>query len=686
MLERPDEQCRQDENDIMKRLISCVGCQQSLIFNAGAGAGKTYALVECLKYICTERESILKYHNQKAICITYTNVAANEIKDRIGSTDLVLISTIHERIWEIIKDYQEELVEIHLSNLQKQIMCLRKDIDNEATFTKLQKNQRNELENNLIEKQQEFYKIYDSDANTFRAHFANIFPNFREKIGNVGNFKKACSQIIRISEYERCVVAINNGEVGYKEVRYDARNNRDYLQYMKISHETLLEYAFAMIDKYNQLKRTIIDKYPYIFIDECQDTNENVVKIFTTLEEYSKKIKHPFFIGYFGDAVQNIYDDGIGSGLDKYCKDYECIIKPYNRRSCEEIIALCNRIRNDNMIQRSIYEDAQGGSVQVYYGTEENIKNFVCVKSEELQCMSRGDKTVHCFLLLNRVVADYAGLTELYNWFKETPFYRKNFNAITTELLSNDVNKLGEIQRYLYNMTEFYLHAHQGDTSLLEILPTELFALLDIEDASKIVAHLKNMSATTLRGLLQKIEEFKRNITSDLVGKKNQLMIEHSIDEMTGIEHFNMDRFCGKVKEVLFQGDQIVDKQIDTFLDFDMDLLSRWCQYVDRDYVEDVVYHTFHSTKGLEFDNVIIVFDDSFGRDTRFFAPYFEEYDNELTDHSCKSEKYTKARNLLYVAATRARINLRILYTGDYQSKKDVFDTIFGNVQQWKDT
>ena len=98
------------------------------------------------------------------------------------------------------------------------------------------------------------------------------------------------------------------------------------------------------------------------------------------------------------------------------------------------------------------------------------------------------------------------------------------------------------------------------------------------------------------------------------------------------------------------------------------------------------MYNTFHSTKGLEFNNVIIVFDDSFGRDTRFFAPYFEEYDNELTDHSCKSEKYTKARNLLYVAVTRARINLRILYTGDYQSKKDVFDTIFGNVQQWEDT
>ena len=44
---------------------------------------------------------------------------------------------------------------------------------------------------------------------------------------------------------------------------------------------------------------------------------------------------------------------------------------------------------------------------------------------------------------------------------------------------------------------------------------------------------------------------------------------------------------------------------------------------------------------------------------------------------------YRKARNLLYVAATRARINLRILYTGNYQSIKETFDSVFGDVLPW---
>ncbi|WP_334195828.1 hypothetical protein, partial [Muricomes intestini] len=43
-------------------------------------------------------------------------------------------------------------------------------------------------------------------------------------------------------------------------------------------------------------------------------------------------------------------------------------------------------------------------------------------------------------------------------------------------------------------------------------------------------------------------------------------------------------------------------------------------------------------------------------------------------------EIYRKARNLLYVAVARARINLRILYTENYQSKKEIFDNIFADV------
>lgn len=71
-----------------------------------------------------------------------------------------------------------------------------------------------------------------------------------------------------------------------------------------------------------------------------------------------------------------------------------------------------------------------------------------------------------------------------------------------------------------------------------------------------------------------------------------------------------------------------------------------------------------------------------FGRSKSYFNNYFAGYNREIKDSEL--ELYRKARNLLYVAATRARINLRILYTGDYQSKKEIFDCIFGEVALWE--
>ena len=191
---------------------------------------------------------------------------------------------------------------------------------------------------------------------------------------------------------------------------------------MKISHDTLLLYAYKIICKYDELKRFIIDKYPYFFVDEYQDTSEIVVSILTEIVNYSNKINHPVFVGYFEDSVQNIYDAGIGIKIEEYCKEYEHIKKQYNRRSCSEIILLSNKIRHDDIEQKSVYKDSTGGSVKIYYGSEDDIEDFICVNSVEMKENSIEDKSVHCFLLVNKIVAEHAGLAELYDWFNISAF------------------------------------------------------------------------------------------------------------------------------------------------------------------------------------------------------------------------------------------------------------------------
>ncbi|MEE1087240.1 MAG: ATP-dependent helicase [Schaedlerella sp.] len=682
MLSIVDPKRQVEENSIIEELLFCIDGKQSLIFNAGAGAGKTYALVECLKHVCREKEKNLKYHNQKAICITYTNVAANEIKNRLGNTELILVSTIHERLWEIIKEYQEELVMIHLDNLREQVEKLQYEIEKNTVYSSLTGEQKDEISKLLVEKQKEFFSIYNLNAKEFRSQFGCIFPNFNAKISNVKEFSKTCSKIIRLEKYRKCICSIENAEKGYTEVRYDARSNRDYLHYMKISHDTVLMYSKQIICKYDELKRFIVDKYPYLFVDEYQDTSEIVVSILTEITNYSNEINHPIFVGYFGDSVQNIYDTGIGLRIEEYCKEYQHINKIYNRRSCNEIIMLANKIRNDDIEQQSVYQDSSGGSVKVFFGKEEDIDDFICANSLEMKEISTEDKTVHCFLLVNKIVAEHAGLAELYDWFSTTPFYKMNYDIIATELLSNDVNKLGEIERYLYNMTEFYLLSQVEDTPLLDIISKDLLISLDIETVAKIVATLKGMTATTLKQMLLALEMFKSEVSQILLEKKAKALVDKAIDAVTGIQNFSLNNFMAIVKQALFQNSDDAEEKVEMLLDMKMEILWRWYHYINMDYEDDIIYHTFHGTKGLEYDNVIMIFGDSFGQSRSYFNNYFVGYNCDLSEDEL--EKYRKGRNLLYVAATRARKNLRILYTGDYQGKKQIFDDIFGDVSVWE--
>ena len=56
--------------------------QRSFLLDAGAGSGKTFSLVKSLALVRREfRDGLLARHQQVS-CITYTNVAKNEIIDR----------------------------------------------------------------------------------------------------------------------------------------------------------------------------------------------------------------------------------------------------------------------------------------------------------------------------------------------------------------------------------------------------------------------------------------------------------------------------------------------------------------------------------------------------------------------------------------------------------------------------
>ncbi len=85
--------------------------EQGLSFKleAGAGAGKTYSLVEALRFL-TEREGKrLRQFNQLIACITFTNVAKDEIEARTDRNPLIYCDTIHGFCWSVISRFQNQL-------------------------------------------------------------------------------------------------------------------------------------------------------------------------------------------------------------------------------------------------------------------------------------------------------------------------------------------------------------------------------------------------------------------------------------------------------------------------------------------------------------------------------------------------------------------------------------------------
>ena len=413
-------------------------------------------------------------------------------------------------------------------------------------------------------------------------------------------------------------------------------------------------------------------------MDEYQDTSENVVRILNILHKHSKKIKHPFFVGYFGDNVQSIYEDGIGNDLHSIHEGLYSVDKNINRRSCAEVIEVANRIRNDRINQESIFEDSTGGTVQFYNGSKEDINKFILDSQEEM--IKNGDEQLHCFMLTNESVAVFSGFENLFTFFKSSTRYKRYFDQLSTETLSNDLDKLGDIQLLLYNTLDLYNKLSNEETFVTSIIDTKEIADLNIERFRKIVDCLKGIKGQHLLDLFQSIESLCQN-RNDIYKRILQKNIASEVCSVNSLKRY--------IKQTLFpdikndEEDSNANECIEEMLKLDLNEYINWYKYINRQFSGNVVYHTFHGTKGLEFDNVIIIMGNSFGRKKSFFDIYFSNCNNERNISIENKKLYNEAKNLLYVSVTRARKKLKILYTDDINGFNNQIKDIFKEINQY---
>lgn len=684
---------RKREDEIAQELFSYIDEKQSLVFSAGAGAGKTYALIESLRHVIKENGRRLEKSNQQIMCITYTNVAAKNIKDKLGNSRLVAVSTIHERLWQLIEPYQDELLLIHKEKIEAELKKCEFSLTDKETkderiyrsYRELAEEDRQNFEEIVLEHQDEFYQKYNLDAKSFKDCFIEYIPRYKNLINNVDHFKKIVGQIYAKERYRQCLDKMDNREQGYRKVKYDARYNQDRLYRMRISHDTLLEYSKKLVAHYPVLQQIIIDKYPYIFIDEYQDTAADVVEIMAAVDKRGKEIGHTAFVGYYGDSVQSIYEDGIGNRILEKHPGLKKVNKSFNRRSYEEIIAVANKIRLDGLQQESIYADCKGGKAEYCAGDSYDSVLEKCKR----EWKDEEDKTIHCFLLKNEEVAEKTGISNIYNVFKGASIYKgANYNQLNTELLSNDREKLGKAASFLYRVLKLYTDIQEEETPVDEIFYGDItkYSRLDIQKLRYIKQQLKAIQGNTLDDVIKKMCKCHDKGNADIkmiiqavfdIEKVRYPYIVAYLVQALDSNHTNEGKEEKEENEEKVLEDLELDR-VNQLLSIDIKEFEKWFFYVERKWQDDIVYHTYHGTKGLEFENVLIVLEDGFGsktEDKTFIKKFLEDFDS--LDEKSPMGNYEKARNLLYVAVTRAIKNLKVIYLGESEKVKETLAEIF---------
>lgn len=291
---------------------SRIDIESPFCVKAGPGAGKTHWLVEHVRNVLANSKRL--EHIRKIACITYTNIGVETIQDRLSvSADRVEVMTIHSFLYEnIVGPYLYMIAEDEGLELKKLRVVDDTVLTSPGVIFQLK-------ERTVRYKYIDDKKIVEAISNArWTPTPAGLSFKTRYPI-SVGKY--SVPQVF-LDEYKK--YAWEKGVMHYDDVLF---------------------FAYKLIGKYPFIAQVVGSKYPYIFIDEFQDSTPLQVEILKKIANSSNSV-----IGVIGDAAQAIYKF---AGADpKLLDDFklpnmESYAIQGNRRSSKEIIDFLNVIRTD---------------------------------------------------------------------------------------------------------------------------------------------------------------------------------------------------------------------------------------------------------------------------------------------------------------------------------------------------
>lgn len=523
---------------------------------------------------------------------------------------------------------------------------------------------------------------------------------------NIKNYqkelKKALIELINDEDVDK-IELINSQKVlatyfdEIEEIKYSYQGVQ--LPQGIISHDELLILSNRMFKNHKLLCDIVKDKFKFIFIDEYQDTHKEVVEIFLDHLNQSKKQN---IIGFFGDAMQSIYDDGIGN-LNYYLKENKVIEvkKIQNRRNPKLVYELANKLRTDgiqqihsndekapNMISNT---EVKLGEIKFFYSKNNNlqeVKKYIDWDFNDF----KETKELNLTHNLNAIKGEFTNLMDIYNNDKILDYKNAIVKQlkISKDILISDDDTFGQVIekinvpmtgpmvgfvtehsllfeeakkykfidfRRIYLKSDILTDDKKQDVdeeskkgSKRDHLLKHLFKIQNNIKYYKDGKYLEFLQETDYIAYL-KINKLVFNIEQKKVLKKN-------IEELINVGNKTIEEVINEAndKGICLKTYNLLKFQTEKAYSYNRIKKVKFSEFQNvYNYLEGLTpFSTQHKVKGAEFNNVLVILDNG-----KWNNYNFDYLFNNRTD---KASILERTQKIFYVCCTRAKENLAVFY------------------------
>lgn len=604
-----------------KQLEAVKACDSHVRIVAGAGSGKTRVITSRIAYLINEMH-IKPY---RILAITFTNKAANEMKERISAIlgceyTGVNISTIHSLCVRILRE------DIRYFNYPSNFTIL--DGDDQKTILK------------QIYKQLDI-NIKDITLNSALAYISNCKCSFTEPEEAKTIANQFTNESIKANIYKL----------------YEDKLKQIYA----LDFDDLLLFVYRMLKADENICAKWQNRYDYIHVDEFQDVDHIQYGIIKSL------VKESSFLCVVGDPDQTIYtwrgaSVDIIMNLEKDFKNCKSIILNENYRSTPAILQGANSLIKNNTyrIEKELFtNNIDSGKILHYRSQDENEEARWIIK--KIQALHKSGVRYRDIAILYRSnylsrnleksLLDYQVPYRIYGGIKffERAEIKDAISYLRLMLPDNQANELAI--RRIINVPRRGIGAKAIDN--LELLSQTYQK--DFYTTLKEHSIARGKAQSAVDDFVELIEKYRSQVKELSIS----VLLKHLLEEsgyFKSLEDAHEEDRLDNLNELIGDIEHYEENDPEGNLDEYLQMISL---YTDAEQSESepfafVQLMSVHAAKGLEFD-CVFVYELSEG-----------VFPNERSINDGGRDALEEERRLAYVAFTRARKQLFLTSSQGY--------------------